>query len=84
MRRSATAHPASTQQILELRDQGLTWDDVEKQVDMTASVAWSRSWRARPPKSPRSGRWQQVLAEAVEYDGSLPGLPYKISPVDGN
>ena len=31
------AHPASTQQILELRDQGLTWTEVAEQVGMTVS-----------------------------------------------
>jgi hypothetical protein len=36
------AHPASTQQILELRDQGLTWTEVAEQVGMTVSGAWSR------------------------------------------
>jgi IS30 family transposase len=42
------AHPASTQQIMELRDQGLTWNEVATQVDMTVSGAWSRYHRARP------------------------------------
>ena len=66
MRRGgASAHPASTQQILELRDQGLTWPEIAEQVDMTVSGAWSRYRRARPPKSPRLGRWQQVLADAL-------------------
>ena len=32
------------------------------EFDMTVSGAWSRYRRARPPKSPRLGRWQQVLA----------------------
>jgi hypothetical protein len=59
------AHPASTQQILELRDQGLTWSEVAEQVDMTVSGAWSRYRRARPPRSPRLVRWQQVLADAL-------------------
>ena len=58
------SHPASTQQILELRDRGLTWNETAEQVDMTVSGAWSRYRRARPPKSPRLGRWQQVLADA--------------------
>jgi hypothetical protein len=31
---------------------------------MTVSGAWSRYRRARPPKPPRLGRWQQVLADA--------------------
>jgi hypothetical protein len=58
MRRGgASAHPASTQQILELRDQGQTWNEVAKQVDMTVSGAWSRYRRARPPKRPRLGRY---------------------------
>jgi hypothetical protein len=66
MRRGAPAHPASTQQILELRDQGLTWNEVAKQVDMTVSGAWSRYRRARPPKPARLGRWQQVLDDALD------------------
>ncbi len=41
------SHPASTQQILELRDQGLTWNEIAEQVDMTVSGAWSRYRRAR-------------------------------------
>jgi hypothetical protein len=36
------AHPASTQKIMELRDQGLTWTEVAKQVDMTVF------WRMEP------------------------------------
>jgi transcriptional regulator len=33
MRRSGPpAHPASTQQILKLRDQGLTWPEIAEQV----------------------------------------------------
>jgi AraC-like DNA-binding protein len=59
-------HPASTQQILQLRDRGLTWTEVAKQVDMTVSGAWSRYRRARPPKPPPPGRWQQVLADALD------------------
>ena len=49
MRRvGASAHPASTQRILELRDQGLTWPEIAEQVGMTVSGAWSRYRRARP------------------------------------
>ena len=33
---------------------------------MTVSGAWSRYRRARPPKTPRLGRWQQVLADALD------------------
>jgi Homeodomain-like domain len=62
------AHPASTQQILELRDQGLTWNEIAGQVDMTASGAWSRSRRAQPPNPQRLGRSQQVLAEALDQN----------------
>jgi hypothetical protein len=69
MRRGgASAHPASTQQILELRDQGLTWPEIAEQVDMTVSGAWSRYRRARPPKSPRLGRWQQILSDALDQN----------------
>jgi Sigma-70, region 4/Homeodomain-like domain len=69
MRRGgASAHPASTQQILELRDQGRTWPEIAEQVDMTVSSAWSRYRRARPPKSPRLGRWQRVLADALDQN----------------
>jgi hypothetical protein len=37
MRRSVPADPASSQQILELRDQGLTLTEVAEQVGMTVS-----------------------------------------------
>jgi Sigma-70, region 4/Homeodomain-like domain len=53
-RGGAPAHRASTQQILELRDQGLTWPEIAEQVGMTVSGAWSRYRRARPP-SPHGG-----------------------------
>jgi hypothetical protein len=66
MRRGASAHPASTQQIMELRDQGLTWSEVAKQVDMTVSGAWNRYHRGRPAKPPRLGGWQQVLADGLD------------------
>jgi hypothetical protein len=62
------AHPACTQQILELHDQGLTWNEVAEQADMTVSGAWSRYRKARPPKSPRLGRWQQVLTDALDQN----------------
>jgi hypothetical protein len=68
MRRGAPAHPASTQQVVELRDQGLTWNEIAEQVDMTVSGVWSRHRRARPPKPPRLGRWQQVLADALDQN----------------
>jgi hypothetical protein len=68
LRGGPSSHPASTQQILELRDQGLTWNEVAKQVDMTVSGAWSRYRKARPPKPPRLGRWQQVLAHALDQN----------------
>jgi hypothetical protein len=35
---------------------------------MTVSGAWSRYRRARPPKSPRLGWWQQVLADALDQN----------------
>ena len=69
MRRGGpSAHPASTQQILELRNRGLTWTEVAERVDMTDSGAWSRYRRARPPRSRRLGRWQQVLADALDQN----------------
>jgi DNA-directed RNA polymerase specialized sigma24 family protein len=52
------AYLASTDQIVELRDQGLTWNEIAEHVDMTVSGVWSRYRRARPPKPPRIGRWQ--------------------------
>jgi hypothetical protein len=58
------AYATSTQQILELRDQDLSWTEVPEQVGMTPSGAWSRYRKARPSKSPRLGRWQQALADA--------------------
>jgi hypothetical protein len=62
------AHPASTQEILERHDRGQTWNEVARQVDMTVSGAWSRYRKARPPNPPRLGRWQQVLADALDQN----------------
>jgi hypothetical protein len=66
-----SARPASTQQILELRDQGMTWNEVAGEVDMTVSGAWSRYKRARPPKPPRLGRWQQVLVDGLDKNVAM-------------
>jgi hypothetical protein len=67
MRRGgAPAHSASTDQILELRNRGLSWNEVAEQLDMTVSGAWSRYQRSRPPKPARLGRWQQVLADGLQ------------------
>jgi hypothetical protein len=52
MRRGAPAYPVSTQQVLELRGQGLAWNEVAKRVDMTISGTWSRS------KGLAGGAWQ--------------------------
>jgi hypothetical protein len=66
MRRSGPpAHSASTDQILELRDHGMTWIEVAGQVDMAVSGAWSRYRKAQQPRPPRLGRWQQVLVDAL-------------------
>jgi hypothetical protein len=35
---------------------------------MTVSGAWSRYRKGRPPKPPRLGRWQQVLADALDQN----------------
>jgi hypothetical protein len=64
----AHTHPTSTQEILDMRDQGLTWTEVARRVDMTVSGAWSRYRNARPPKPPRLGRWQQVFAQALDQN----------------
>jgi hypothetical protein len=55
-------------QIVDLQDQGLTWSQVAMQVDMTGFGRMEpATGRARQPKSPRLGRWQQqVLAEALD------------------
>jgi hypothetical protein len=71
MRSGGPSAPASTQRIVELRDQDLTWTEVAMQVDMTVSGAWSRYQRARPPKPRRLGRWQQVLAEALDQNHAI-------------
>ena len=68
MRRGAPPQAASTQQILELPDHGLTWIEVAEQVGMTVSGVWSRYKRARPSKPSRMGRWQQVLADALDQN----------------
>ena len=46
------AHPASTQQINELRNKGLNWDEIAEQVGMTVSGAWSHPLH-RPLQLPR-------------------------------
>jgi hypothetical protein len=67
MRRGgAPARPASTQQILELRDQGLTWPDIAEQVDLTVPVPGAVTGRPGRLSPPRLGRWQRVLAEALD------------------
>ena len=58
---------------------GLTWNEVADQVDMTVSGAWSRYRKARPPKSPRLGRWQQALVDAL--DQTLPLAAGRPSPI---
>jgi hypothetical protein len=69
LRRSGpSAHPAATDQIVELRDQGLNWAEVAEQVGMTRSGAWSRYRRAHQPASPSLGRWQQVLPDALHQN----------------
>jgi hypothetical protein len=35
---------------------------------MTVSGAWSRYRKARPPDPPDLGRWQQVLADALDQN----------------
>ena len=71
MRRGAPTHPASTQQIVELRDQGLSWTEVAEQIDMTVSGAWSRYYKAQRPKPPRLGRLQHVPAEALDQSHAI-------------
>jgi hypothetical protein len=54
---------------------------------MTVSGAWSRYRRARPPKPPRLGRWQQVLADALDQTLRLayeqPSLIILVDPRPG-
>jgi len=48
MRRSGTpAHPASTQQILELRDRGLTWESLEGLDSQSAAAPAKVEGRSR-------------------------------------
>jgi hypothetical protein len=52
MRRGAPpSDPASTHQILELRDQGLTWTEIAERVGMTRLGVWSGYRKAGPPHS---------------------------------
>jgi hypothetical protein len=62
------AHLASPEQIVELRDQGLTWNETAEQVDMSVSGAWQPLSADPPPNPPRLGRWQQVLADALDQN----------------
>jgi hypothetical protein len=60
---------------------------VAEHVDMTVSGVWSRYRRARPPKAPRLGRWQQVLADALDQTLRLayeqPSLIILVEPPPG-
>jgi hypothetical protein len=46
---------------------------------MTRSGAWSRYRRAKPPESPCLGRWQQVLADALDQNLAI-GSSGRLSP----
>jgi Homeodomain-like domain len=50
-RRGPSAHSASTDQIVELRDQGRTWTEIAEQVDMTKEFV---HWLAHQPEVQRS------------------------------
>ena len=60
------AYPASNSGSSSFVTKGLTWTEVAEQGDMTVSGTWSRYWMARPPKSQRLGRWQQVLTYTLD------------------
>ena len=47
---------------------GLTWNEVAEQVDMTVLVPGAATGGPGPPKPPRLGRWQQVLADALDQN----------------
>jgi hypothetical protein len=49
-------YPASTQQILELRDRGLTWSQVAKQAGMTVRVPWRPLPEVPTPEAATPGR----------------------------
>lgn len=38
---------------------------------MTRSGAWSRYRKTKPPKAPRLGRWQRVLADALDRNFAI-------------
>ena len=82
-----SAPPASTEQIRELRDQGLTWNEVATQVDMTVSGAWSRYRKARPSKSPRldvGSRFSRTpLTRTLPLASVLPSLIISVEPPPG-
>jgi hypothetical protein len=70
------AHTGSTEQILELRDRGLTWNDVAGQIDMTVPGAWMEPLPAGPAAEAGGlGRWQQVLADALDQNLAIVSVP---------
>jgi hypothetical protein len=87
MRRGAPAHSASTDQILELRDQGLTWNETAGQVD-TVSLDPSVKYRqaASVASSPvgRPHRRQLLygfITEGVNLHHVVAPPPGKLEPL---
>jgi hypothetical protein len=73
-RGGSPARPASTQQIVELRDQGLTWTDVAEHVKYDCFRCLEPHRKALPPQPPRLGRLQlrrQARRQAWQIVGSL-------------
>jgi hypothetical protein len=59
------AHPTSKEQILELRDQGLTWTEVGRTGGNDCFGCIEPLPKGLPPMPPRLGRWQEILAEGA-------------------
>jgi len=63
-------HCASTQQILELRDQGATWNVVPKRVDMTVSGALSHYRRTGRGYAARKITAATISGQLVAFSAS--------------
>jgi hypothetical protein len=69
MRRSGpSAHPASTQLTVELRDQGLTWPEISRAGRYDGFRRVEPLPKGAAAQSSPLGRRQQVLADALDQN----------------
>lgn len=68
--------PVSSDDIAELRDAGVSWDDISTRLGITPKAARTRYDEVRSQRGlVRWGLWQQVLTEALDREPSVAVLP---------